>query len=69
MVEDEIRRAHWKLHKIDEDLDLRRSVEVLEKQKVLHAMKLFSGNQMRMSKALGISRGSLQYKMKQMGLL
>lgn len=53
----------------DEDLDLRRSVEVLEKQKVLHAMKLFSGNQMRMSKALGISRGSLQYKMKQMGLL
>jgi hypothetical protein len=53
----------------DEDLDLRRSVEFLEKQKVLHAMKLFSGNQMRMSKALGISRGSLQYKMKQMGLL
>ena len=53
----------------DEDLDLRRSVEILEKHKVLHAMKLFSGNQMRMSKALGISRGSLQYKMKQMGLL
>ena len=53
----------------DEDLDLRRSVEFLEKQKVLHAMKLFSGTQMRMSKALGISRGSLQYKMKHMGLL
>ena len=27
MVEDEIRRAHWKLHKIDEDLDLREEVE------------------------------------------
>lgn len=53
----------------EENLDLRKSVESLEKQKVLQAMKLFSGNQMRMSKALGISRGSLQYKMKQMGLL
>ena len=53
----------------EEDLDLRKSVENLEKQKILQAMKLFSGNQMRMSKALGISRGSLQYKMKQMGLL
>lgn len=27
MVEDEVRRAHWKLHKIDEDLDLREEVE------------------------------------------
>jgi hypothetical protein len=27
MVEDEIRRAHWKLHKLDEDLDLREEVE------------------------------------------
>ena len=27
MVEDEIRRAHWKLHKIDEDMDLREEVE------------------------------------------
>lgn len=51
-----------------EDLDLRKSVEAIERQKILLAMKLFSGNQMRMAKALGISRGSLQYKMKQMGL-
>lgn len=28
MVEDEIRRAHWKLHKIDEDMDLREEVEI-----------------------------------------
>ena len=27
MVEDEIRRAHWKLHKLDEDMDLREEVE------------------------------------------
>ena len=27
MVEDEIRRAHWKLHKLEEDLDLREEVE------------------------------------------
>ncbi len=26
MVEDEIRRAHWKLHKIDEDYDLREEI-------------------------------------------
>jgi len=26
MVEDEIRRAHWKLHKIEEDLDLREEI-------------------------------------------
>jgi DNA-binding protein Fis len=52
-----------------EDLDLRKSVEALERQKILLAHKLFSGNQMRMAKALGISRGSLQYKMKQMELL
>jgi hypothetical protein len=51
-----------------EDLDLRKSVEAVERQKILLALKLFSGNQMRMAKALGISRGSLQYKMKQMGL-
>lgn len=27
MVEDEVRRVHWKLHKIDEDLDLRDEVQ------------------------------------------
>lgn len=52
----------------DDNLDLRKSVEVLERQKILKAMKIFSGNQMRMAKALGISRGSLQYKMRQFGL-
>jgi hypothetical protein len=51
-----------------EDLDLRKSVEALEKEKILLAEKLFLGNQVQMSKALGISRGSLQYKKKQLGL-
>jgi len=27
IVEDEIRRAHWKFHKLDEDLDLRQEIE------------------------------------------
>ena len=51
-----------------EDLDLRRCVESLERQKIQMAERLFSGNQIRMAKALGISRGSLQYKMRQMGM-
>jgi hypothetical protein len=51
-----------------EDLNLRRCVDALERQKILLANKLFAGNQVRMAKALGISRGSLQYKMKHMEL-
>ena len=51
-----------------EDLDLRKAVEAVERQKVLLADKLFGGNQIRMAKALGISRGSLQYKLKNLGL-
>ena len=52
----------------EEDLDLRKSVQALERQKILLASKIFSGNQIRMAKALGVSRGSLQYKMKQLEL-
>lgn len=52
----------------EEDLDLRKCVQALERQKILLANKLFSGNQIRMAKALGVSRGSLQYKMKQLEL-
>lgn len=51
-----------------DDLDLPKSIEALERQKILHAQKLFSGNQLRMAKALKISRGSLQYKMRNLGL-
>ncbi len=52
-----------------EDLDLRRGIQALERQKILNAKRIFSGNQIRMAKALGISRGALQNKMKQLGLL
>jgi energy-coupling factor transporter ATP-binding protein EcfA2 len=52
-----------------EDLDLRSGIQALERQKILNAMRIFSGNQIRMAKALGISRGALQNKMKQLGLL
>lgn len=51
-----------------EDLDLRKAVEAMERQKILLADKLFGGNQIRMAKALGISRGSLQYKLRNLGL-
>jgi hypothetical protein len=52
-----------------EDLDLPKCVEALERQKILLAEKIFAGNQLRMAKALNISRGSLQYKMKNLGLI
>ncbi len=51
-----------------DDLDLPKSIRALERQKILLAQKLFSGNQIRMAKALKISRGSLQYKMRNLGL-
>ncbi|PJZ70944.1 hypothetical protein CH373_07520 [Leptospira perolatii] len=51
-----------------EDLDLRKAVEAVERQKILLAHKLFGGNQIRMAKALQISRGSLQYKLRNFGI-
>jgi len=50
------------------DLNIRRTVREIEKEKVLTALRIFNGNQMHMAKALGISRGSLQYKLKQFGI-
>lgn len=54
---------------LEDDLDLPKCIAALERQKILLAQKLFSGNQIRMAKALKISRGSLQYKMRNLGLL
>lgn len=51
-----------------DDLDLPKSIEAVERQKILLAQKIFSGNQLRMAKALKISRGSLQYKMRNLGI-
>jgi DNA-binding protein Fis len=50
------------------DLDLRKGVHELEREKIETANRIFEGNQVRMAKALGISRGSLQYRLKQMEL-
>ena len=44
-------------------LDLRRSLKQLEKKIILQAYSLHAGNQVQMARALGISRGSLQYKL------
>ncbi len=49
-----------------DDLDLRKATEKLERNLILIALKKYQKNQVRMAKALGISRGSLQYKMKQL---
>lgn len=62
LLSEEISLPEW------EDLHLRRGTKALERQKILLAMRIFSGNQLRMAKALGISRGSLQYKLKQLGI-
>ncbi|MDH5656929.1 MAG: hypothetical protein OEZ34_13530 [Spirochaetia bacterium] len=64
----EITDADLKIFKEDEkedwgDLNLRRRTEELERSLILKAYSLHGGNQVHMSRALGISRGSLQYKM------
>ncbi len=52
-----------------DDLNLRQRTMELEKQLVLKAHALHGGNQVQMARALGISRGSLQYKMEKLGLV
>lgn len=52
----------------EDDLNLRRRLAVLEKELLLQAYALHGGNQVHMAKALGISRGSLQYKFEKYGL-
>ncbi|MDX1961153.1 MAG: helix-turn-helix domain-containing protein [Leptospiraceae bacterium] len=56
------------IHTSEDDVDLNKIKERIERQKILEASRLYSGNQVRMAKALHISRGSLQYKMKKFGL-
>ena len=50
-------------------LDLRGRSEELEWSLLLEAYALHAGNQVHMARALGISRGSLQYKLEKHGLL
>ena len=48
-----------------DNLNLRKITSRLEKNIILQAYSLHAGNQVQMAKALGISRGSLQYKLRQ----
>jgi hypothetical protein len=52
-----------------DDLNLRIRTMELERQLLLEAHALHGGNQVHMARALGISRGSLQYKMEKFGLI
>jgi len=49
-------------------LNLRRRTADLERRLILEAYSLHAGNQVHMARALGISRGSLQYKLAKYGL-
>ena len=61
--EKDLRLGRWALPEDWDDLNLRKHSEALEKMILLRAYSLHSGNQVQMARALGISRGSLQYKM------
>ena len=61
--EDDFRLGKWKLPEDWDDLNLRKHSENTEKLLLLKAYSLHAGNQVQMAKALGISRGSLQYKL------
>ena len=50
-------------------LNLRKRTESLEKELILQSYSVHGGNQVHMARALGISRGSLQYKMNKYGLI
>ncbi|MCE9598420.1 MAG: hypothetical protein K8S54_10670 [Spirochaetia bacterium] len=64
---EDLRLGQW-VEPDSDDLNLRRRARDLEKQILLRAYALHSGNQVQMARALGISRGSLQYKMTKYGL-
>ncbi len=56
-------------YRSEEDaLNLRRRTEELERKLLLQAHAIHGGNQVHMARALGISRGSLQYRWSRLGL-
>jgi hypothetical protein len=57
----------WKDYE-KKDLNLRKNIENLEKAYILQAYRLLGGNQVHMANVLGISRGSLQYKLQKYGI-
>ncbi len=61
-------RLDWPGAERPDDLNLRKRSEELEKSLLLQAHALHGGNQVQMARALGISRGSLQYKLEKYNL-
>lgn len=59
----DLRLGHWSTPEEWDVLNLRKHSETMEKMLLLRAYALHAGNQVQMAKALGISRGSLQYKL------
>jgi transcriptional regulator with AAA-type ATPase domain len=64
---EDLRMGDWNQEETD-DLNLRNRTRDLEKSLILRAYALHGGNQVHMARALGISRGSLQYKLEKFGL-
>ena len=65
---EDLRLGLWAAPEDWDDLNLRRRQEEMEKTLLLRAYSLHGGNQVHMARALGISRGSLQYKLEKYGL-
>ncbi len=63
-----LRLGLWATPEDWDDLNLRRRQQEMERALILRAYGLHSGNQVQMARALGISRGSLQYKLEKYGL-
>ncbi|MBX7058527.1 MAG: sigma 54-interacting transcriptional regulator [Leptospirales bacterium] len=59
----DLRLGLWSSPEDWDDLNLRRRQQELERALILRAYGLHGGNQVQMARALGISRGSLQYKL------
>ncbi|MCR9144684.1 MAG: sigma 54-interacting transcriptional regulator [bacterium] len=64
----DLRLGLWTVPEDWDDLNLRKKSAEVEKNLLLRAYSLHAGNQVQMARALGISRGSLQYKLEKYGL-
>ncbi len=65
---EDLRLGLWTAPEDWDDLNLRKRSEEMEKGLLLRAYSLHGGNQVQMARALGISRGSLQYKLEKYGM-
>ena len=63
ILKGDLRLGLWETPEDWDGLNLRRHSEAVEKGLLLRAYALHAGNQVQMARALGISRGSLQYKL------